>query len=196
MSSDEGSGGWKSSVKATQEDLQRLQDLDAALTEEQAVVENIERTLSAQRRGSVARSNSFNSRVIAAKNSSANVIPNSSVVPTSATKADLSSMADIYGDMDLSSPGHDAPVTSARPTSARRGSALIANPMNGHGSPVAPEKISAPETADRFSRAKVQLLAKQLNDANELRVKLEEQVKGLQKQLNTSREENKTSAKR
>lgn len=191
---------WKHSVKATQENFQRLQELDAALNEEQVAVENIERTLSAQRRGSVSRANTFNSRIIAAKNNSANIIANSSAVSGSATKHTdkdlLNSMADIYGDTDPQSPEHDVTAAAVRPTSARKGSSLMANPMNGFSSPTGPEKVNAPETADRFSRAKVQLLAKQLNDANELRVKMEEQVKGLQKQLNTAREENKTSTKR
>ena len=48
----------------------------------------------------------------------------------------------------------------------------------------------------RFVKAKLKLLTKQLEDGVELRLKMEEQSKDLQRQLKTEREENKRLNKR
>lgn len=48
----------------------------------------------------------------------------------------------------------------------------------------------------RFAKAKLKLLTKQLEDGAELRLKMEEQTRDLQRQLKTEREENKRLTKR
>ncbi len=48
----------------------------------------------------------------------------------------------------------------------------------------------------RFSKAKVSLLTKQVQDGIDLRNKLEEQVRDLQRQLNQAREDNRHTNKR
>lgn len=54
----------------------------------------------------------------------------------------------------------------------------------------------SPVPDDRYIKVKMQNMTKQLQDGAELKIKMEEQIKDLQKQLNNAREENRNLTKR
>jgi len=64
------------------------------------------------------------------------------------------------------------------------------------GPPLPDKPELAPETADRMMRAKYTFMSKQLTAALELRKKMEEQTRDLQRQLKTEREDKKSTHKR
>lgn len=142
--------GWKDNLKSTQDNFRSLQLADAKLDTEQ-ISSDIEKVInsssSATRRSSLARTSSFQERLQIAKLNSSNAIGNSSTVPSSSNnkgEEDLTSMADIYGKEDVSSP---TPRIPRLPANSR----LTPNPMNP-GTPAPPSPIDrsgAPESADR-----------------------------------------------
>lgn len=93
-----------------------------------------------------------------------------------------------YGDI------YGAEVISPSPTK-KSSKPLMQNPLAGP-SVTGPDPNKAPEAADRFARAKVNMLTKQLEEGLELRRKMEEQNRDLQRQLKTERDENKGLNKR
>lgn len=64
------------------------------------------------------------------------------------------------------------------------------NPM------ILPDPERAPETADRYAKAKLLMMTKQLNDAADLRQKMEDHIKDLQHQLKNARDESNLLKKR
>eukprot|EP01039_Chlorochromonas_danica_P003800 gene3800-4150_t len=77
------------------------------------------------------------------------------------------------------------------PTPACGPDMLFQNPMNA---PVSP--ANAPETADRYAKAKIAMLQKQVTEAADLRKKMEDQMRDLQTQLKIERDENRNLHKR
>lgn len=95
---------------------------------------------------------------------------------------DSSSFTEIYG-ADLVTP-----VGKKKPASPS-----TLNPMNPN---VQVPVSKAPETADRYAKAKVKLLTNQMEELTELKKKMEEQNRELTRQLKTERTENKSLNKR
>jgi hypothetical protein len=62
--------------------------------------------------------------------------------------------------------------------------------------PMITDPERAPETADRYAKAKLLMMTKQLTDAADLRQKMEDHIKDLQHQLKNSRDENALMKKR
>ncbi len=141
--------GWKDNIKSTQENFRSLQLVDAKLDTEQ-ISSDIEKVINsssgiANRRGSLARTSSFQERLQHAKLSSSTAVGNSSTVPSNNSnkgEEDLNSMADIYGKEEASSP----PPRIPRPPVSNR---LVPNPMNPGTPGGGPPSPTAPESSDR-----------------------------------------------
>lgn len=179
---------WKETLKTQKDKFDKLQALDEALNDEQ-LQSDIDKVLQQKRTTSRATSNSGKTLT---PSGSTRSDKRSSMSPAKPVPADddadeTGTIEDIYGKNNLSSP-------SGGDNFERN---LVPNPMNSH-SPLDAHLSGklAPETADRYAKAKITMLEKQLKESIQLRAKMEEQVKDLQKQLNMEREEKKTMNKR
>lgn len=80
-------------------------------------------------------------------------------------------------------------------------SEVIYSPPDGHGGSHYDQHGNeqmgaAPDTADRYLKAKVKMLTKQLEESGQIKKKLDDMNKDIQRQLHTEREENKRLNKR
>ncbi len=192
---------WKNVLKSQHSDLERLQAMDAALDDDR-VAADMDKILN--RPSSHVTYSSASKPNTARNNHSPSPGPNLPPPPATYESSDEDpSYGDIYGKEFTPSPNKRS-----------SGSKLMQNPLSTP-SIVVPASSKAPETADRylhtaveqhfpffncmffrFVKAKVNMLTKQLEDGLELRQKMDEQNKDLQRQLKTEREENKNLNKR
>lgn len=99
------------------------------------------------------------------------------VAPPASGEENIGSFGSFYGTKEPKTPITGPPMT-------------YTNPMNEPESPVAAGV--AGEAGDRYAKAKVTMLQRQVTEATEVRKKLDEQMKDLQKQLRMEREENRS----
>jgi hypothetical protein len=160
------SENWKDVLRAQQEDLARLEALDAELNENQ-ISSDIDKLLKRPPRTEV-RTGSRGGADMAA-------VP---IPPASRQGHVHSPPRPALDDSILDNDGPQSPtlevVDKLRKDDAEH----------------------APETADRILRAKYTFMSKQLAAATELRKKMEEQSRDQQRQLQTEREEKKNLQKR
>jgi len=154
-------------LSAEKKEFDRLQAMDAALDEDQ-IAADIDKILSQKRNKSVGDTKQQKSEVVAA------------------------SARQISDDLD----GEDAHFSDDNNVSKEYSSREYGGNNAQSNQLASPEIERAPETADRYTKAKVSFMTKQLSDATEIRTRLEEQVRDLQRQLKTSREDNSSLKKR
>jgi hypothetical protein len=181
------SSNWKEILRAQEEDLQRMEEMDAALNDDQNdLEENISSILK-----------STNSRIRQPKPSIREEDDDYSKYMKSANTERGGSKYNVKLDMagmgieDNEDDDDDDVMISSRSES------MLSPSARSRGSPSG--KISAkqaPDTAARIQKAKIKALTKQLEDTKDLRKQLLEQVNDLQKQLKNERDDNKQLRKR
>mmetsp|Transcript_20828 Transcript_20828/g.29841 ORF Transcript_20828/g.29841 Transcript_20828/m.29841 type:complete len:381 (+) Transcript_20828:73-1215(+) len=207
------SGNWKDVLKSQNNDLQRLQAKDAALSADhntQNIMNfdpaNLVPVTPETKHHRVLSSSSANSSIsshsAAAARSKRLALHNSggessAPSPPFGKRGSQFAMDDIYDNKSdeslLMNSSRDNIQNSNTKGQAPSHGMEELNSSPHHGETAG---IAATETAERFVKAKLKLLTKQLEDGVELRLKMEEQNKDLQRQLKTEREENKRLNKR
>jgi len=158
---------WRNVLEEQQRDLNRLQTLDAELTEE---VDDIDADVA-----KVLRSAKSSAKVASEKNAAAvrstAVVVDSEVDHRMTGQDNMSEMTPAIGE-------------------AFGDESATASTMGENGTP------KAPMATERYLKAKIRMLTQQNDEGTELRKKMSEQINDLQKQLKGEREESKKLRKR
>ena len=191
-------GNWKDILKAQNEDLARLETMDAELNSKRDSIgasasgAGIARkpsggasSLLAGRRKGVPRSASSESPPVSPVARGTRQFNNAEGHNT-APRDEFACFGDIYGGEGDGDHGHDEQHGDA-------GSAATAEEDSASQarSPTQQEAERAPETQDRYLKAKVKLQTQQLQVASELKLRMEEETRDLQRQLKQERENSK-----
>eukprot|EP00602_Paraphysomonas_sp_CaronLab_P004795 CAMPEP_0185023840 /NCGR_PEP_ID=MMETSP1103-20130426/6467_1 /TAXON_ID=36769 /ORGANISM="Paraphysomonas bandaiensis, Strain Caron Lab Isolate" /LENGTH=335 /DNA_ID=CAMNT_0027556607 /DNA_START=66 /DNA_END=1070 /DNA_ORIENTATION=+ len=182
---------WKEILRHQEEDLHRMEQMDAALNEDE---EGLDYDINAILKGKTSISTNHRSR------STSDMVPDSPKLSardkTHSRRGSSRPSDDIQEglyDMHLDDVSYeDPPLLSSRSEKSMASPSSSSRPT-GSGRTNSPH---APDTAARIQKAKLKALTKQLEDSKDMRKKLMEQVNDLQRQLKSERDENKLLNKR
>lgn len=166
-------GNWKDILKAQNEDLARLETMNENINSQSGG------SAKAHRRDS---QSIFERKRAAPRNADAPSFSNEPSPYQSLDHDEHYNFGNFYG-------GDGHPGAAAQDDKT----ALVPEAAS---SPVHKEADKAPETGDRYAKAKVKLQAQQLQAAHELKLKMEEETRDLQRQLKQERENSKQQKSR
>mmetsp|Transcript_20401 Transcript_20401/g.18538 ORF Transcript_20401/g.18538 Transcript_20401/m.18538 type:complete len:332 (-) Transcript_20401:111-1106(-) len=172
---------WRDVLKAQYADLEQLEEMDKELKiNEQTITANIDKILKNKR----PLSSNYNKRY--SENERSNITENILI------SSDIDNRQDFMTNANLPSYQNDSEELLVNDDINNDTDNIQANPA-----PISPEILpKAPETASRLMKAKIKMLEKQLEDSNQIRKHMNDQIIDLQRQIKVEKEETKQLKKR